>query len=150
MASAAEMYRRLQSVNKITVLREMVYAEISEKEKDLLDIKYDEFEQGDIYGNYTTSRYKNAEYGNMKYQQNPRAGGNVDLIYTGAFLESFKLNKPKQNKYMFGATDKKRNKLVEKYGIDIMGLNQDDFDKFQIEVIRPKFIKKLQSIINKK
>ena len=81
---------------------------------------------------------------------NPRAMGNVDLIYSGAFIDSFKLNKPKQNKYLWGATDSKRNKLVEMFGIDIMGLNQESFEKFQREIIAPKFRRKLKAILNKK
>jgi len=149
MASAAEMLRRLQSVSKITTLREMVYEHIKVNEDKLRDLKYDEYEQGDIFSNQTTRRYKQGWYGNMKYEGNPRAGGNVDLILTGNFINSFKINKPEQNKYLFGATDSKRNKLVGMYGIDIMGLNQDTFNSFQQNIIAPLFIKNLKEIINR-
>jgi len=149
MASAAEMLRRLQSVSKINTLREMVYEHIKANEDILRDLKYDEYEQGDIYSNHTTSRYKWDWYGNEKYRQNPRANGNVDLILTGAFINSFRINKPIQNKYIFGATDPKRAKLVGMFG-DIMGLQQQTFDDFQYVIIKPLFIDDLKKIINKK
>lgn len=150
MVSAAEMLRRLKSVSKITTLREMVYDEIKANEHILKDLKEEEFEIGDIRSNQTTSRYKGVDYAEQKYEQNPRAGfGIVDLINTGAFIDSFKLNKPKQNKYLWGATDPKRNKLVSKYG-DIMGLNQQTFEDFQIVIIKPLFIKKLKEKLNAK
>lgn len=156
MASAAEMLRRLQSVNKITVLREMVNKQILNHEEELRLLKERAFLKGDIWGNGSRADYAPYEdsfgedYGEMKFRKNPRAMGNVDLILSGDFINSFKLNKPKQNKYLFGATDSKRNKLVEKYGIDIMSLNQDTFNEFQIEVIKDPFIEDLRKIINKK
>ena len=150
MASAKEMLNRLKSVSKITTLREMVYEHIKANEDMLRDLKYDEYEQGDIFSNHTTLRYKWDWYGNYKYEINPRAMGNVDLIYTGSFIDSFKINKPNKNAYLFGATDSKRDELVDRYGIDIMGLNQDTFNSFQKDIIAPLFIQDLQKIINKK
>jgi hypothetical protein len=149
MASAAEMLRRLESVSKITTLREMVYVHIKANEDILRDLKEEEYEQGNIYSNKTTRRYKWDWYGNEKYQQNPRANGNVDLILTGAFINSFKLNKPNQNKYIFGATDPKRDKLVDMFG-NIMSLEQQTFEDFQYVIIKPLFIADLKKIINKK
>jgi len=151
MASAAEMLRRLQSVNKITVLRDMVYDEIIKEEDNLKFIKEEEYLEGDIYSNGTKTTYAWEDYASKKYAKNPRAGkGNIDLINTGSFIDSFRLNKPKQNKYLWGATDSKRNDIVEMFGQDIMGLNQESFEKFQIEIVKPRFVRKLQEIINKK
>lgn len=148
MASAAEILRRLQPVTKITTLREMVYDEIKAEEELLKDIKEEEYKVGDIYGNKSKRIYKDFFYAEYKNAKNPRAGfGNVDLINEGSFIESFRLNKPNQNKYKWGATDKKRNTLVGMYGEGIMGLNQESFEKFQLEVVKPRFVKKLQRII---
>lgn len=151
MCSAAEFLRRLESASRISTLREMVYDEIIKEEDNLKFIKEQEFLDGDIYGVGVKDTYANKTYANKKFEQNPRAGkGNVDLINTGKFINSFKLNKPKQNKYQFGATDSKRNMLVKIYGIDIMGLNQASFEKFQREIIAPRFRKKLKLILNKR
>jgi len=150
MASASEMLRRLQSVSRITTLRDMVYDVILENEHILKDLKEEEFEQGDIRSEFTTSRYKNVDYAEQKHEQNPRAGfGVVDLINTGALINSLKINKPKQNKYKFYFKDSKRNKLVKKYG-GIEGLQQQTFEDFQIVIVKPIFQKRLKEIINKK
>jgi hypothetical protein len=156
MASAAEMFRRLQSVSDINVLQNMVYEDIKANENILKDLKEEEYEMGDIYSNKTNARYKPnvmggfSLYAKHKHNLNPIAGeGNVDLINTGSFIRSFSLNKPKGNKYLFNATDSKKNKLIKKYG-DIMGLDQQTFEDFQVVIIKPLFVEKLRKIINKK
>lgn len=151
MASAAEILRRLESVSSIATLREMVYDQIIKEEDNLKFIKEEEYLEGDIFSTGTKTQYAWKDYAEYKNRKNPRAGlGNVDLINTGSFIESFRLNKPKANKYTWGATDSKRNDIVGMFGNDIMGLNQDSFNKFQAEIIKPRFVRELQKIINKK
>lgn len=151
MASAAEMLRRLKSVSRITTLRDMVYDEMIKEEHTLIMLKEQDFLEGDIYGTGVKDTYASKTYAEEKFRQNSRAGkGNVDLIHTGAFIDSFKLNKPKQNQYTFGATDSKTPKIKAMFGNDIMGLNQEVFNKFQLEIIKPRFVRKLKDIINKK
>ena len=150
MASAAEMLLRIKSVSRINVLEDMVYNELIKEEHTLIMLKEQSFLEGDIYGTGTKDTYVSKIYAEEKYKQNSRAGlGNVDLINTGAFIDSFKLNKPKANRYQFGATDSKKDTLINMYGIDIMGLNQEVFNKFQIEIIKPRFIRKLKEKINR-
>lgn len=150
MVSATEMLRRLQSVNDINVLQDMVYVHIKANEDVLRELKEDEYEQGDIYSDESTASYKSRWYAEYKNDLNPRAGmGVVDLINTGSFIKSFKIQKPKGNKYLFDATDKKRNKLKGKYG-DIMSLKQQTFEDFQYVFIKDPFVADLRKIINKK
>ena len=150
MCSAAEMLRRLESVSRLSTLEAMVYEDIKANEDILRDLKEEEYEQGDIYSDETTASYKSRWYAEYKNDLNPRAGfGNVDLINTGSFINSFNLKKPKGNKYLFGATDPKRAKLQKKYG-DIMSLKQQTFEDFQVVIIKPLFVEKLRKIINKK
>lgn len=139
--SAAQYQKRLQSVKKITVLRELVNEELIKEESNLKLLKEQDFLQGDIFGDGTTFRYRSLDYERYKQAKNPIAGGKVDLINTGAFVDAMYLLKPKQNKYLFGNKDTKRNILKEIYGDNIFGLNQKVFDKFQTEVIKPRFIR---------
>jgi hypothetical protein len=129
-------------------LKEIVNEEIVKEETTLKQLKEQDFLEGDIYGNGTLVAYRSKNYEIFKSRKNPLAGGAVDLINTGAFVDAMKLNKPKGNKYLFGNTNSKRKILVDKYGIDIFGLNQNVFDKFQIEIIKPRFVKKLKDILN--
>lgn len=161
MASAAEMLRRLSSLNNINVLEDMVYAEILENESELVDIKKEEYREGNIYSDGSapysnTSKYYvsgKEKYYKFKNKLNPKPGlGTVDLLLTGAYIESFGV-KRKFNKYNFNATNWKTEKLKDQYntnGKDILGLKQQKFNQFQKEIIKPRFVRKLQSIINKK
>ena len=149
MASAAEMLRRIKGLSHITVLREMVSEQLIKEEGNLIELKKQQFLVGDIYGSGVKDTYFSSDYASKKFLQNPLAGlGNVDLIKTGSFIDSFQLLKPKEGKYLFGASDPKRNKLVSQYGLDIMGFNQDVFNKFQRDIIAPRFLKQLKKIIN--
>jgi hypothetical protein len=151
MASAAEMSRRIKSLSKITVLREIVYGHIKANEEELRLLKEEEYETGNIFSNNTTAKYANRDYALAKHEQNPRAGFSVtDLILTGSFINSFKIKKPNKGLYQFTATDSKSNELIGKYSDEIMGLNQETFDEFQLEKIKPLFVKDLQEVVNKK
>ena len=93
--------------------------------------------------------YESLTYASEKHKKNPRAGFmNVDLINEGSFIESFRLNKPNQNKYKWGATDKKRNTLVGMYGEGIMGLKQESFEK--ITGLKIYLLEKLKSEVGEK
>jgi hypothetical protein len=131
-------------VLKITKLREIVAEEVLKEEKKLKILKEQDFLEGDIYGDGKKYTYQSSSYSQLKRTMNPLAGGFVDLIFTGSFVESMYLLKPKQGRYLFGATDSKRSKLVEAYSVNIMGLNQNVFEKFQKDIIFPRFVRKLK------
>lgn len=122
----------------------MVNEELIKDEKTLKTLKEQDFIQGDIYGDGTDVAYRSNNYSILKERMNPKAGGAVDLIFTGVFVDSMYLLKPKNGKYMFGNTDKKRNILKEKYGENIFGLNRTVFEKYQIDIITPRFVRRLK------
>lgn len=121
---------------------------ILKHENEIKLIKEQDFLEGDIYGDGTLVSYRSKNYELFKARKNPLAGGAVDLIDTGDFVNAMYLLKPKGNRYMFGNKDKKRKLLTEKYGNKIFGLNQDVFNKFQKEILAPKFRKIIQKQIN--
>ena len=126
----------------------MVNEEIIKEETAIKTLKEQDFLEGDIYGDGTRQVYENRDYSLYKSQLNPLAGGSVDLIVTGQFVDAMYLLKPKQGKYLFGNTDKKRNILKLMYGDNIFGLNQKVFEKFQRDIIAPRFIRKIKQKIN--
>jgi len=146
--SVAQYQKRLQSVTKITVLRELVNEELIKEESNLKLLKEQDFLQGDIFGDGTTFRYRSLDYERYKQAKNPIAGGKVDLINTGSFVDAMYLLKPKQGRYLFGNRDTKRNILKQIYGDNIFGLNQKVFDKFQLEIIQPRFIRAIKAKAN--
>jgi hypothetical protein len=126
----------------------MVNEELVKDEKTIKQLKEQDFLEGDIYGNDTYDSYRSRDYEIFKSRKNPLAGGNVDLILTGAFVDAMYLLKPKQGRYKFGNTDKKRNILKEMYGENIFGLNQRVFEKYQKEIISPRFLRRIKATAN--
>lgn len=162
MCSVAEMMRRLQSLNNINVLEDMVYVHIKANENILTNLKENEFKKGDINSDdtawqyskkFTTGDNETAGYDlyiDYKHALNRVAGyGRIDLINKGRFINSFIIPKPNGNKYLFGATDPKLGMLEDVYGM-VRGLRQETFNEFQIGVIKEPFIQDLRKIINKK
>ncbi len=126
----------------------MVNEELIKDETAIKQLKEQDFLEGDIYGNDTYDSYRSRDYEIFKSRKNPLAGGNVDLILTGAFVDAMYLLKPKQGRYKFGNTDTKRNILKEMYGENIFGLNQNVFEKYQKEFIAPRFIRRIKRTAN--
>ena len=126
----------------------MVAEELLKDENTIKQLKEQDFLDGDIYGDETNLAYKSKNYELFKAGKNPLAGGAVDLILTGDFVDAMYLLKPKQGRYKFGNTDKKRNILKEMYGDNIFGLNQNVFNKYQKEIIAPRFLRRIKTTAN--
>jgi hypothetical protein len=127
----------------------MVNEELVKDEKTIKQLKEQDFLEGDIYGDdKTLVGYRSKNYELFKSSRNPKAGGAVDLILTGDFVDAMYLLKPKQGRYKFGNTDKKRNILKEMYGDNIFGLNQRVFEKYQKEIISPRFLRRIKTTAN--
>lgn len=115
------------------------------EETAIKTLKEQDFLDGDIYGDgKTLMSYRSRNYEIFKSKLNPIAGGAVDLILTGKFVDAMYLLKPNNGRYLFGNTDSKKNILTQKYGANIFGLNQNVFTKFQIDIIKPRFIRKIK------
>lgn len=142
--SPAECQRRLQTVLKLPKLQEIVSELILKDEQSVKQLKEADYKEGDIYGNGAKDTYRSLSYASYKRTLNPLAGGNVDLIVTGQFVDAMYLLRPRGGKYLFGNRDKKRNILKEMYGEDIFGLNQQVFEKYQKEIVRPRFVRAIK------
>jgi len=139
--SAKEYQKRLSQVAKLPALQEIVNELLIKDEATIKQLKEQDFLQGDIFGDGKTfATYRSKGYERSKRALNPIAGGKVDLIKTGSFVDAMRLNKPKGSRYLFGNTDSKRNILKDIYGENIFGLNQNVFNKYQKEIVAPRFI----------
>lgn len=99
--------------------------------------KINEFEKGLRPDNNRIGGYQSGEYANLKNQMNPFAGfGNVDLIYSGSFVSKLFVRPYYSRAFLFNSSDSKTGNLIGKYGLDIMGINKEWFDKRQSEIYR--------------
>lgn len=76
------------------------------------------------------------------------AGGNVDLILKRGFTNALRIEKLYPRAFLFNSTDSKRDKLIQQYGTDIMGLNPEFWEKRQKEVYLPVFQFQIKRLLN--
>lgn len=82
-------------------------------------------------------RYRSQVYAQMKNAMNPLPGlGNVDLILTGAFSDSFQVD-VNGDEIERIATDSKTDVLIDKYGDDVFGLTDNNQEFYNEEVFYP-------------
>lgn len=145
--SAKEYLRRLNLLTD-KVLYAMEAEELTKDESTLLELKKQDNLEGDVFGDGKLYNYRSKSYANLKRKQNPIAGGHLDLIKTGRFINSFFLINPKAGSYLFGARDSKKKDLVGRYGIGIMGLNPKVFLKYQKDIILPRYVNRIKRYAN--
>lgn len=148
MSSAKQLLQKIQAIS-LSRLHSIAKEEIIKEESNLSRIKQDEFERGQRPDGSLIGHYRSPLYAIAKQKKNPFAGGNVDLIDTGSFVESAYLRNPKEGIFTFGFTDSKANDLLNKYDSgengqqSITNISQKSFNKFQQEIIKPRFKIKL-------
>lgn len=143
--SAAEMLRRLNRITE-TMLQEEVEDIILTTPKLLKEAKEIEFLQGRRPDKKYIGNYRNPDYAEDKNMLNPIPGyGHVDLIVSGRFVNNLYPYRTRKNRYLFANRVDYGVELIEKYGKDILGLNQNTFFRIQRDYYKPhiiKFIKK--------
>lgn len=120
---------------------------IQRLERQVKNAKIDELEQGLKPNGNIIGKYRNLEYGIMKYNINPKAQGNVDLILTGSFSSKMFVVPTSRSKFTFLSNDDKSDSLQKKYGSEIMGLNQDTFDELLKREALPLFIQEIKKYV---
>lgn len=120
---------------------ELETQKIIQRDSDLIRAKVNEFERGENPDKSRIGYYSSPAYRLFKRQLNPLAGGSVDLILTGAFTGGLAVESLGNRRFIFDSSDDKTPFLVAKYGLDIMGINQQEWEKIQKDSIAPKLIK---------
>lgn len=116
-------------------------------QKKLKEEKVNEFRHGERPDGRLIGMYRDPFYATEKYYLNPLAKGNVDLILTGSFTNKLFVKQYGKG-YLFDSTDVKTGNLLGKYGLDIMGLNQEWFNKRQSEIYKFTLQVQIRKILN--
>jgi len=163
--SAKEFSKKLKKLANLNELQKIAEIEIRKNEKALVGYKIAEYLDGNIYGEGEFGNPSDSAkayyslfsmvekggtetYAEYKHKLNPFAGeGVVDLILTGAFVESMYLLKPNNGKYLFDARDSKKSDIVDRYG-NVFGLTQDAFNDFIYEYVANGFRNELKTRLN--
>ncbi len=96
--------------------------------------------EGGIIGRYSWESYRL-----FKQQMNPLAGGNVDLMLTGALSEGLTVRKNGKD-YQIFSTDSKYDKIGKKYGYKEFGVTEQELNAFFDELYEFAFETLLQQI----
>lgn len=126
----------------------MVEAIVMSDERRIKEEKLNEFEYGLRPNGSIIGNYRDEEYKIMKYFRNPNAGGQVDLILTGRWSQSLKLKPYYKSAFLFDAPLEQEYNLVGRYGLDILGINQDWFEQRQRDIYRYVLIQDIKKILN--
>ena len=146
--SAKQMNLRLSSIANLQWLQNQVQEIVIKDNQELRKEKIDEFKHGLRPDGRIIGLYHSKAYEAFKQTLNPLAGGKVDLILSQSFSNSMFV-KPFNKGYIFDASDSKTDKLKGKYGLDIMGLNQEYFNERQKTVYKSILIGQISNILNK-
>ena len=150
MSSPKQIHQRLQPLLNLPTLQGMVRELVIKEETNLLGIKEDEFTRGERPDGSRIGYYASTLYKARKERLNPFAGGKVDLILTGAFVRSAYLTTPRSGLFGFGFSDSKAPDLLGKYNKgdkgqkSIQNINQGSWERFQKEVIAPRFLRQIK------
>lgn len=145
--SAKQMLTRLQQVKNQTWIKTQVQEIVTKDQQELKKEKINEFKRGELPNKDIIGVYRNPFYAKRKFSMNPLAGGTVDLILTGSFTNKLFLEKTERG-FLFNSTDNKTELLQQKYGTEIMGLNQQWFNERQQKVYKDLLIKEIKKILN--
>lgn len=89
--------------------------------------------------------YRSFIYRQDKISRNPTAGGNVDLVDTGALSKGLTLNRILEGVFTIFSTDDKAIAIASKYGLDVYGLSPEETNKFMDFIA----VMAIEEIINK-
>jgi len=133
--SAQEYQKRLQPLLNLPTIQGIVEKIVLSDNKNLKEEKINEWEQGLRPDNEKIGVYRDAEYAIFKDHINPRANGYVDLLLSRRTASSLFVHKgASKGGFIFGMND--THNLIGRYGKDILGLNQNWFDKRQNDIYR--------------
>lgn len=131
-------------VNNLNLLNESMKA-LAVTKDDFVEQNVDQMRHGLKKTGQIIGEYKSPWYGDFKTRMNPMAGGNVDLILTGAFTSNMYLETMSRGTFKIDSKDGKRNDLVRKYGSDIFGLGGE----YKAKAINKRFRSVLMDNIRK-
>ena len=131
--SVKEYQKRLQPILSLQAMKQLVDEIILSDNEKLKAQKIKEFELGLRPDGNRIGTYRDPDYAEYKLQQNPLADGYVDLLLTYRTARSLFVRIENKG-YIFGINDV--HNLVGRYGQDILGLNQEWFNKRQEDIYK--------------
>lgn len=145
MGSILELKKKLEKVTQPKIQKAI--AKVILESPELKRAKIEELKEGLRPDGNIIGVYRSLVYASQKQQQNPKAGGTVDLILTGSFTDKMFLKNSSPSVFLFESTDTKADDLFSKYGNDLKGLNAETFRDIEILFLKKEYIKAIKDLI---
>lgn len=134
MATIDKLIRNARQIDMERTVSDTMHA----TQGELVDAQQEQMLGGKDSEGERIGKYKNKYYRRKKFNMNPLAGyGNVDLRLTGEFYRNIKIFWFSSS-FFFESTDEKNDRLVEKYGEDVFGLNKKSRKGYVRDVLTPE------------
>jgi len=139
MGTLLQLKKRLEALKVDRVSQDSMEAVSNQ----LADRQRDQMLEGKNRKGARIGRYRNPAYARMKEVMNPLPGFGVpDLRLTGEFYKQVYVD-VRDNTVIIDSTDEKTQSLVNKYGEEIFGLNENTKAEFIRKDLRPVFMQKI-------
>lgn len=139
----ADVLDMIENLDSIDVDKESKVA-VGKTTREMVMLNREQMAHGIRSDGKQIGRYRNSEYAIMKNALNPLPGlGNVDLILTGAFSDSFDIDVNGEDIDRI-ATDSKAESLIEKYGDEVFGLTDNNQEYYNEEVFYPELAEAIE------
>lgn len=139
--------QRAKRVNR-TLIENLLKEEILKNKDEIVALVKDRWTRGKRPDGTLIGKddleYKSFAYQQEKLRQNPLAGGNVDLILTGALSGDLTIFPLAGGNFSIFSSDEKAVNIAQKYGIDVYGLTKEE----EIMVLGIAFTRINVSLIN--
>jgi len=106
-------------------------------QRSLKDEKIEEFSYGLRPDSTSIGRYRDKNYADLKRLMNPRAGGQIDFMFTGRTVSTIFVKQTRPKAYIFDWNDQHN---LLRFGPDILGINQQWWEERQSTDYRLKLI----------
>ena len=121
----------------------VIVSAASEHETEIIALNHSQLKKGELSNGESTQEYASISYMNYKGSKGSISLPNADLYDEGKFYNGWKIDF-KSTEFVFDSSDKKRDDLVFKYGIELFGLTQDSKGKAS-RIIAPTFVNKMRN-----
>lgn len=116
---------RLKQINQ-TMVENLLAKELQANAKEILDLVRDRWLRGKRPDGSLIGEYKDFGYELLKRQQNPLAGGNVDLTLDGGLNKGLFINQIRGSLFNIFSSDEKAVLIAEKYGLDNYNITPEE------------------------
>jgi len=145
MATIETLISNLSSVDFNNIIEES----ITDTSQQLVQAQRNQMLHGKNVFGELIGKYRSEPYARKKYKMNSLAGfGNVDLRLENNFQKDIFVD-PRDNSVVIDSGNEKTEKLIEKYGKEIFGLNKDYASGYSTNDMGPVATKKIIQQIHK-